>query len=187
MNSVRLTCANKPYTGEKWLLKRTRKGLVLLDEDENVMSSIPAGEAGLRISFPSFWASRVNLVVTIRSGEEFQFEPRKKEIGQVRTLVEDCSEADPEATAAAYRSKATRDLLIGTGSFVLGVIVTCGSFFLAAPNGKFVVMGGLLGVGLFEIVRGIYFAIKASEHSRLAEADQENDSDEDEDNDKQWA
>jgi hypothetical protein len=179
MESVRLTCATKPNVGEKWLLERRRKGLLLLDGDEKVVTSIPAGEAGLRILFPSFWASRAKLVITGDRGKLLLFEPGKKTVAKIRGLVEDCIEADPEAAAAAYTSKAIRDLLIGGGSVVLGLIVTAASFIFAAPDGKFYVMTGLLGVGLVEIIRGIYFSIKASRLSQLAESDEE----EDEEND----
>ena len=91
MNSVRLTCATKPHVSETWLLKRGRKGLVLLDEDEQVVTSIPAGEASLRILFPSFWASRKYLVISGKNGENFLFEPRQKALANIRTLVDDCA------------------------------------------------------------------------------------------------
>ena len=171
MDSVRLTCATKPHVGEKWLLKRTRKGLLLLDEEENKILLIPAGEANLRIHLPSFWASRY--LVIDAEDEPLLFEPNQKAMAKVRALIEDCADTDPEATAAAYWKKAIRDLLIGGGSFLLGMIITCASFFIAAPDEKFYVMTGLLLVGLVEIIRGIYYAIKSNQYSRMMATDEE--------------
>jgi hypothetical protein len=175
MESARLIYATKPHTGERWILERTRKGLVLLDDDDEVVTSIPTGEAGLRIRFPSFWASNKFLVVVGKKGELFLFEPKPKALDIVRDLVEDCADADPAATAAAFKAKAKRDLLIGGGSFLLGVILTCLSFMFASSNGKFLVMTGFLFVGLFEIGRGIYFANKASQFRRAGEDDHDDD------------
>jgi hypothetical protein len=180
MSSVRLTCAQKPYKGETWLLKRIRKGLVLVDEDDRAVTLIPTGQVGLRIHFPSFWASRSNVVITGDRGEEYHFEPKGKTIANVRALVDDCAEADPAATASAYRRSAIRDLLIGGGAFALGLIITCASFFFANPKGGFALMIGLLVSGLVEIGRGIYFAIKASQHRAVPDADDEAEEDDDE-------
>jgi hypothetical protein len=177
MENVRMTFATKPHMGERWILERTRKGLVLLDEDDEVVTSIPSAQAGLRIHFPSFWGSNSFLVVVGKNGDRYSFEAKKKAIDIVRDLVEDCADANPAATAAAFRAKAKRDLLVGAGSFILGVVLTCLSFMFASSNGKFMVTTGLLLVGLFEIGRGIYFANKASHYRQKADDDVEDDDD----------
>jgi hypothetical protein len=179
MDSARLIYATKPHAGERWILERTRKGLVLLDEDEEVVTSIPTAEAGLRIRFPSFWASNKYLVVVGKKGEQFPFEPKPKALDIVRDLVADCADADPAATAAAFKAKAKRDLLIGGGSFLLGVVITCLSFMFPSSNGKFVMMTGLIFVGLLEIGRGIYFANKASQLGRVRDDDYDDHDDDD--------
>jgi hypothetical protein len=182
MESVRLICATSGSEGERWLLKRIRKGLVLLDEDDNVVALIPTGEVSTRIHFPSFWLSRAHITIEV-DGAQFLFQPTAKAREKVNALIEDCEDADPAATAASYRSKAWRDLLIGTGSFLLGSIVTCLSFALAEPNGKFIALTGFIVVGLVEIVRGIYFALKASQLRQAAERDDEDDEDDEDEDD----
>jgi hypothetical protein len=183
MESVRLICASTPFVGEEWRLKRTRRGLVLLDEEDEVFTKIPAGEASTRIQFPSFFASRSHLVIVADHGLLMWFEPRPRAIERVNAMIEDCIGMDPSGTAASFRSKAIRDLLIGTGSFLVGVMLTCAGFFFAAPDGKFLVMTGFIVVGLVEIVRGIYFAIKAIQvGGAVLEEDYDDGVDEDDDN-----
>lgn len=163
MASVRLICTTKPYAGEEWILKRVRRGLLLLDVEDEKVTLIPNGDAGLRIQFPSFWASQSALVIETGKGKLFAFEPKAKTLEKVKALIQDCTGSDPGAAASAYRSMATRDLLIGSASFLFGVGVTCAGFFLANPDGRFYVLTGFIVVGLIEIVRGIYYAIKAAQ------------------------
>ena len=81
-------------------------------------------------------------------------------------MIADCVDADPRATAKTYRNAAMRDLVIGGLSFAAGVVITVIAFTSASPDGRFVVMTGLIFVGLFEIIRGIYYLGQAAKHDR---------------------
>lgn len=168
MATVALTNALKPHLGEVWHLEQQKKGL-LLRSGEEVITTIKNGEASLRIQFPSFWASRAFLVIHGDGGEFFCFEPKKPEMAKVRELIEDCLDEAPRAAAAAMDRKANRDLLIGGGSLLLGLVITVATFALAAPGGTFVVMTGLLVIGAIEIVRGIYWKGQAGKRRALIE------------------
>ncbi len=164
MAGIKLVSVRKP-AGAIWHLDRDEDGLVLCDENDNVVLSMTAAEAITRIHMPSFWASRY-IVIDPDRGEILTFEPKPKSVSQLRELLEECRDEDPGATAAVIRHKATRDLLIGGGALLLGVVVTAVSFATAAPGGTFLVMTGLLGVGVFKIIRGIYGMAKAGNQAR---------------------
>jgi hypothetical protein len=166
MDDIRLTCVLKPHQGERWVLTRIRKKIVLLDAAQKTVTSIPVGEARMRIHVPSFLASSRHIVIESFDGTLLQFESKPKTLEKIRALIEECALDAPRATAKAYRKAALRDLLIGGGSFLLGAIVTCASFLFAAPDGKFLVATGLLVVGVVEIARGTYYAIRASQYGR---------------------
>jgi len=142
------------------------KKLVLLDAAQIRVTSIPVGEARMRIHVPSFLQSRRYIVIESYDGTLLSFEPKPKALENIRALIEECMHDAPRATAKTYWKAALRDLLIGGGSFLLGVIITCASILFTAPDGKFLVTTGLLVVGVIEIARGIYYAIRASQCGR---------------------
>ena len=51
MDGVNLVCVSKPHKGAVWRLDRTRRGLRLCDDDDNVILRMTAAEAILRPSF----------------------------------------------------------------------------------------------------------------------------------------
>lgn len=53
-------------------------------------------------------------------------------------------------------------MLFGAGALLLGGAITAVSFSATSANGKFVVMTGILAVGVFEVLRGTYWMVKAS-------------------------
>lgn len=161
-----LTCALKPHRGEVWQLDDSNDGLVLRAGEE-VVTVIPHAEASLRVHLPSFFGSRY-ITVDLGGGNLICFEPKPEDIAHVREFVEASLNRHPGAAAAALDRKANRDLLIGGGSMLLGLALTTWSFIAAAPGGTFLVTTGLLGVGLVEVFRGIYFKTKARERKRFA-------------------
>jgi hypothetical protein len=160
-----LTCALKPHRGEVWQLDDGDDGLVLL-AGKKVVTVIPHGLASLRVHLPSFFGSRY-ITVDLGGGNLVCFEPKAKDISRVRQLVEASLNRNPRAAAAALDRKANRDLLIGGGSMLLGLVITVWSFIAAGPGGTFVVTTGLLVVGLIEVIRGIYFKSKAGERKQF--------------------
>jgi hypothetical protein len=182
MESVRLISQTAGSEGEEWRLKRTRKGLVLLDEYNNVVTTIRTGEAGVRVLFPNGF-NRSHIVIEAE-GAQLLFEARPRTLEKVRAMVEECVEADPLATAKAYRGKAIRDLIIGALSLVFGVTVTLVTILLAEGGRGSLILTGFIVVGLIEIVRGSYFAYQAHLYYQKAPArDDDDDEDEGDDDD----
>ena len=172
MKPVRLIFAVAPHQGETVYLEKTSKGLVVRDEDGEVVTKIPNGEVSTRVHFPSFWASVSFLMLEKEDGTPLQFQPKPKTLAAVRKLVEACINTDPRATAATYRRKAIRDFIVGTVTLVLGAVITVAMYLVAPPRGTFILMTGLLVAGLAEIIRAIYFGFKAVQHARAAPEDQ---------------
>lgn len=163
--AISLICV-RPNAGEVWDLDDGEAGLVLR-AGEQVVTVIPGGEASLRVQLPNFFGSRY-ITIDLGRGNLVCFEPKPETVAQVRALLGETVSQNPDATAASFDKKANRDLLIGGGSMLLGIVITAWSFLAAAPGGTFTVTTGLLGVGLVEIIRGIYFKSKASESKRSA-------------------
>src|SRR5262249_10470614 len=132
------------------------------------LTSIPIGEATMRINLPSFLASNRYITIETHDRLVLQFEPKPKAVETIRAMLSEGTVDAPQATANAYWKAALRDALIGGGSFMLGITITCASFLFAAPDGKFLVTTGLIVVGLIELGRAAYYAIRAMQCSRPA-------------------
>jgi hypothetical protein len=175
MEKIRLAFAEKARNGVPAFLEQSSDGLLVRDKDGKVLTAIPNDEASSRVRFPSFWASVSNLEFIKEDGNPLQFQPEAKTLASVKEMIYGCIDSDPRGTAATYRRKATRDLLIGGGSFTLGVVITVVTMVMAPPEGSFTVMTGLLLVGLFEIGRGIYYWLEAAKHEKAADQDEDSD------------
>lgn len=161
MDSVELVFAHKPRQGEIAELEQKGDVLVLHDSDGAVVTQVNGADAILRIHLPSFWGGRY-ITIDQENAEMLCFEPKPEAKKQVRQLIQDCLSRHPVEAAAAMRQKGKRDLLIGGGALLLGGAITAVSFSATSANGKFMVMTGLLAVGVFEILRGVYWMVKAS-------------------------
>ncbi len=180
MPKVRLIRAEKPRKGTEWLLVTTRRGLQLRNEEDVAVLNVPAAEAGLRIKFPSFWASVRYLTILDEDGTMFLFEPDKKTVARVQELVAECLGDAGQDAVAALRRHANRSLLIGAGLFVAGVVLTIVSMMTAKPEGEYFIMTGLLGVGLISVVRGIYLHVKAGHLQSQVPPEMDDEDEEDE-------
>lgn len=168
MDSIKLIFAKKPRQGEVCYLKPLGEELALLDASDKLVARINRDEAMLRIHLPSFWSSRY-IVIDGDDGNVICFEPKPKAIEKLQAMFEGMASAEQSGgmAQACYRS-GMRDLLIGGGSLVLGIILSVISFNLAAPGGSYWVMTGLIGVGIIEILRGISNLTKSDNLRRMA-------------------
>jgi len=144
--------------GQTCFLSLEDDEVVLRDGEDEVLTSFPAAEANQVIRLPNI-IDNANIVI----GEDLAFEPKPEAVRAVRELIDDCLHANPEAASAAMRRKGIRDLIIGSVAFLLGIGITVWTFVSAPPGGTYYVMTGLIVVGIFEIIRGIYWMAKAGE------------------------
>jgi hypothetical protein len=103
---IPLTHAKKPHDGQIWQLRRTAAGFDLCDDAGEVVSAIPAAEAGYRFRVPSFWASVAFLEILPPEGGTFYFKPEKPTVEAVREQVDEAVGVDPAAAAQALKHKA---------------------------------------------------------------------------------
>jgi hypothetical protein len=168
---ILLTHAKKPYEGQVWQLQRTADGFDLLDADGESITTVSAAEASYRFRFPSFWASVTFLEVQTPDGDTFYFKPEKATVAAVREQVDEAVGADPAGAAKALRRKAGPALGGGLLALGAGVALTAFTYMQAAAQpggGRYFVMTGLIGVGLFATCRGVMWYVKAGHLDRAA-------------------
>ncbi|QVL31869.1 hypothetical protein KIH39_24030 [Telmatocola sphagniphila] len=151
----------KPVQGKRCYVEATAEGMQILDSENALLTQISAGEAITRIHFPSFWG-KPTLLVDWESEDPLVFEPKKEAIAQLRDLIEISLKMHPEAAREAIKKKALFYLGLGGLSLALGIGITLFSFNMAGPNGRYFVMTGFLGFGIFSILRGILWYTKLS-------------------------
>src|SRR5690242_5379515 len=93
---VRLFGALEAYFDEELELRATDDGLVLYDDEGEVVTEIPNADVPLRIKFPSFWASIRNLIILDDQNCPLEFQPDPKSVARVRKLIDECLCRDPE-------------------------------------------------------------------------------------------
>jgi hypothetical protein len=156
--SIPLTHAQKPLKDEVWQLHPTADGFELREGNGELISSIPASEAAYRFRFPSFWASVRFLEVQMPEGGTHYFEPAKETVAAVKEAVDQAAGVDPSAAATALRRKAGPALAAGLLALAAGVGLTVYTYMQAAGKpggGRYFVMTGLIGGGLFSACRGL--------------------------------
>jgi hypothetical protein len=168
---IPLTNAKKPHEGQIWQLRRTTAGFDLCDDAGEVVTAIPAAEAGYRFRFPSFWASVASLEILPPAGGTFYFKPEKATVAAVREQVDEALGVDPAAAAQALKHKALPALGGGLLAMAAGGGLTAYAYVQAAAQqggGRYFVMTGLIGVGLFSTCRGLMWYAKAARLDRAA-------------------
>jgi hypothetical protein len=168
---IPLTNAKKPHEGQIWLLLRTADGFELRDDANELVTAIPTAEAGYRFRFPSFWASVTYLEVQTPKGDAFYFKPDKATVAAVKEQVDEALGLDPAGAANALRRKAWPALGGGLLALVGGLGATAYTYLQAAAQqggGRYFVMTGLIGVGLFSTCRGLMWYAKAGRLDRTA-------------------
>jgi hypothetical protein len=168
---IPVTNAKKPHEGQIWQLQRTAAGFDLCDDAGEIVTAIPAAEAGYRFRFPSFWASVTFLEVQTPEGGTFYFKPEKATVAAVREQVEEALGVDPAGAAQALRRKALPALGGGLLAMVVGGGLTAYTYMQAAAQqggGRYFVMTGLIGVGLFATCRELMWYARAARLDRKA-------------------
>jgi hypothetical protein len=167
---IPLTCVHKPNAGKDWQLHRTAHGFELRDAGGELVTAVPAAEAGYRFRFPSFWASVRYLEILQPDGGTHHFEPDKGTVASVKEQVDEALGLDPGAAAQALRRKALPALGGGLLALVAGLGLTAFSYMQAAApgGGRYWVTTGLIGVGLFSTCRGLMWYARAGKLGRAA-------------------
>lgn len=168
MPALKLIKAQKPDKGEVFTVSTSKTSLLLKDAADELVLKIPFAELGQRVHFPSFWASVAFITLMDAKGKPWCFEPKPKAVERLKEIVANCLDRDAGGAADVYRKSGLRDLLIGGGSFLLGVVITVGSLLSTQDGQTFVVTYGLIGVGLIEMIRGGYYLVKAGQLSSTA-------------------
>ncbi|HEX4590013.1 MAG TPA: hypothetical protein VH120_08800 [Gemmataceae bacterium] len=168
---IPLTYAQKPFAGQVWELHRTGDGFELRDAGGELVTTVPAAEAGYRFRFPSFWASVTYLeILTPKDGAHY-FKPDKVTVAAVKEQVDEVLGIDPGAAAKALRRKAAPALGGGLLAIAAGLALTAFTYLQAATQpggGRYFVMTGLIGVGLFSTCRGLMWYARAGKLDRAA-------------------
>jgi predicted Zn finger-like uncharacterized protein len=155
MKPIKLVFVNKPHKGKIGTLQLDGDTLSLHNPSDQPLFSFHRDEALLRIQFPSFFTTRY-IVIKDDSGDPVCFEAKPKAIEKLQNMLEQFKkDGKGRGMANVMHQSGKRDLLIGFGSLILGVVVSVISYSMAAPGGTYVVMTGFIGVGLVEIFRGI--------------------------------
>ncbi|MGE0529426.1 MAG: hypothetical protein AB7P49_20410 [Bdellovibrionales bacterium] len=79
-----LTPAKRAYVGETWDLELDEDMAVLVNDDDEVLATIPFDETTGRIVFPSFWESVRNLGILADDGKVIWFKPEKSAIKEIK-------------------------------------------------------------------------------------------------------
>lgn len=181
MSATKLRVAEGADKGRVWLLTRTRAGLVLRDQDGDVVQTMDAGTVSQRFRFPSFWFSILHITIKGEGATEYLFEAKKEKIARVKSLIAECVEQNPDAAAAVMRKRGWRDLIYGSGSFLFGLVVTVAILAGSGDRkpehggsgGAVMVPGGFIVVGVGQGLLGAYWLYRAATVPRSADDEPE--------------
>ncbi|VTR96654.1 hypothetical protein [Tuwongella immobilis] len=159
MSRVELTYAGDHYQDEIWTLKRVQSGLVLLDQDEVVVTRISADEVNTRIILPSFLRSLPFLLI-VGKKTTHPFNVTRRELRGVRELIADCVEQAPGAAATDCIARAKSALKFGAPLFGVGVVLVIGGAVDRNIKGFGV---GVVGtsVGMIAFARAAFLFLKS--------------------------
>lgn len=169
--AISLECLHKDHKGKTWTLDLEGDPVTVKDESGTVVWEMPANVAVSQFQMPSF-SDSIKYFGILFGKEIRQFDVSKEGLKEIKTFLnKSVLSAGPEAVAAV-RNKAIRDLLLGAGCAIGGVVLTVASYQDVAQKpegGKYTVTYGLVIFGLIMLVRGVYGFVRHGQLKGMAE------------------
>jgi len=153
--SIDLTCVERGHKGEQWTLSLESDAVVAAGPDGSVMGRWTPQQAVDRFTFPGL--SDKYFTIAWENGS-LRFKVARQQLQQIKEFGNVTVSAEGVEAIDHLRSKAVRDVVIGSLSTLGGLAATFGTVYLAARSaggGVYVVTYGLIAVGLTEPGRGI--------------------------------
>lgn len=171
--AVPIRCIGRGRDGQVWSLDLGSEKVVVRDAAGATLAELLPEEAVLRFQMPSFTQSVKYFNITLGDGPQ-SFMVSKEGLAEIKAFTNrTIASVGPEAVQAVWK-RAIRDTLIGAACTVGGIVLTIGSFILAANNpqgGRYFITWGVVLFGIVMLVKGIYGMIQYGQIKRFAEQD----------------
>lgn len=171
--SIPLQCLHSAHKGQMWSLELGSEKVVVRDGAGTPLREFMPEEAVLHFQMPSFTGNVKYFNITL--GEtQYAFSVTKEGLSEIQNFINrTIATVGPEAVQAIW-NRAVRNTLIGLACTIGGIVLTIGSFVLAANNpqgGKYFITWGVVLFGVVMLVKGIYGFFQHGQIRRIAESE----------------
>ena len=169
--AVELRCAVRGFTDRTWFLDVSGPHAVVTTADGQPFCKFTPEEASARFLVPHF-GSKIDKFTICLDEQSVPFKVSKQGLKEIKSFLLRSVATQGSEAIDEFKSRAGKCMLIGLGSIVLGAVLSIGSYMAAASQpegGSYWVFTGLIGYGIYSLVRGFALSSQGRKIEQLAE------------------